>query len=350
MPAEGLAEETHESEWKTINGRKVEIKHGQDPQEAIREHFASISGAKGQATRESRGVGHQESRGTTENYKPNPVEETKKHYFQRYHIYKSPIENRTTVTYNKYNDVGMVAGKIGTSFRILNKDGDIITVHEDYVFKTSDFTKYGHWDALSDIDRAELLKLVNQSDSFIRTDWSYIPQVVKDLLKATSPAGYDMGSGGFNTGVQGRVNPVSNEQTVSERIRQEISRRSLVQENTPPKILEGNELNTDMEQNALGQQASSGEAPKSGTDPYKEQNGEKPEFEGANQPSTGGEAQNERHEERGQEENPLASGKIQGKDDAPLAPTPQSNEKTKPTDKPKVDDTKPQKPEDYKHD
>lgn len=284
------------------------------------------------------------------NDRTSTEDETKKHYFQRYHIYKSPIENRTYVKYNKYNDIGMVAGKIGTSFRILNKDNDIVTVHEDYVFKASDFTKYGHWDALSDIDRAELLNLVKQSDSFIRTDWSYIPQVVKDLLKATSPAGYDMGSGGFNTGVQGRVNPVSDEITVSERIRQEISRRALVQENTPPKILEGNELNQDNQENNLGQQASSGEAPKSGTDPYKEQNGEKPEFEDANQPSTGGEAQNERHEERGQEENPLASGKIQGKDDAPLAPTPQSNEKTKPTDKPKVDTVPPQKPEDYKHD
>ena len=343
--AEGLAEETHESEWKTINGTKVEIKHGQDPQEAIREHFASISGAKGQNTRESRGHGHQESRGTTEDYKPNPTDETKKHYFQRYHVYKSPIESRTFVKYNKYNDTGIVAGKIGESFRILTKNNDIITVHENYVFKASDFTKYGHWDALSDSDRAELLELVKQSPSFIRTDWSYIPQVVKDLLKATSPAGYDMGSGGFNTGVQGRVNPVSNEQTVSERIRQEISRRALVQENTPPKILEGNELNHDMEQDVLGQQASSGEAPKSGTDPYKEQNGEKPEFEGTNQPSTGGEAQNERHEERGQEEPPLASGKIQGKDDAPLAPTSESNEKTKPVSEPKVDDSKREKPE-----
>ncbi|MDE1814920.1 MAG: hypothetical protein KGI05_09710, partial [Thaumarchaeota archaeon] len=85
MP-QGLAEETHESEWKTINGARIEIKHGQDPQEAIREHFASISGAKGQNTRESRGHGHQETRGNGgESSKPSEraptnQDETKKHY------------------------------------------------------------------------------------------------------------------------------------------------------------------------------------------------------------------------------------------------------------------------------
>lgn len=339
MPNTGLAEEDSGSRWVTIRGHKVEIKRGQDPEEAIREKFTGIGGLKGQNTRESRGSGHQEHHGVGGEKNPSGAaetnegsrneQETKKNYFQRYGIYKSLFRPRDRVTFNKYEQFGLVAGLEGESVRILDKNGEIIYKHKDYVFKVDEMTRYGHWDAMSEEYRAKLLKECNLSDSFLKVDWSYVPEVLKEVLKATSPAGYDNNGTGFNTGVQGRVNPVSNELTVSEKIREEISRRAQQSENTPPKILEGGELGQDKEEMLEGQEASTGELPKDGKFPEVGETGKKPEFDGKDKPSIDGDSPKfkEENEQPVEGENPLEEGKITGKTPTEKKPEPPKEKK-----------------------
>src|SRR5690348_5946342 len=215
MPLAERPEET--KQWRTIGGVHVQVKEGQDPLEALREKMPSKGGEKAKNTKESREMG--------------------KFYEQRFSIFKGVLEKREQVVFDKYEKEVIIAGWDGFNHLILHK-GEIIPVHPDYVFRTSELTKYGHWDAMTKESRIQLLKELNLETEFYLKDYIQLPDAVRELFKGTSPAGYGNDAGGFGTGVQGKVNPVSNEISVSERIRNEISRRAQEKEAEPPKILD----------------------------------------------------------------------------------------------------------------
>lgn len=189
----------------TERGGKFAILEGEDKKQALQRHLESVQGKKGNVIRE-----HEQA-------------DTKKSIQKRFGIAKTPFKIRDEVTFDDFTKKGIVYGYSGDSLLILSLDGRRFSKEKTLVFKTSELVGGIHWDAMTTIDRVITLKKAGLSENYLNSSWYYIPFAARNKIqKAMGPAGYE--GGGVNTSTSGVFNPVHQEKTVSERIKEEESK------------------------------------------------------------------------------------------------------------------------------
>lgn len=148
------------------------------------------------------------------------IDSLQKNFVKRFNLPKTVMKIREEVVFDSFTKSGIVAGFTGDSIRILTDKG-IISMYKNFVFKKSELINGGvHWDGISLKDRLEILKHSNVSPDYVNSTWYFIPYEVRNVIqKAEGPAGYE--GGGLNTSTSGVFNPVHDDKTVSERIKEQ---------------------------------------------------------------------------------------------------------------------------------
>lgn len=188
-----------EQKWITVGGRKIPIDPDKSAEEQIREKLPSARGEKESRTKQA-----------------------KKAYVQRYNIIKSPFKIRDEVVFDKFEKSGILYGFDGDYVRIISKSGHYNKLAND-VFKKSEIIDNRHWDTMDNGDRVSILKSLNISNTYIGKDWKNIPQNIrKIILKNLGPAGYE---GGVSTTTTGVYNPVNDDKSISERVKESMEER-----------------------------------------------------------------------------------------------------------------------------
>lgn len=194
MPTES---ETGEKKWITIGGKKIELKPGEEGEDAIRERLPSAKGEKEKATKEA----------------------LSKSYFKRYGLIKMIFRPRDEVVFDEYRKQGIVTG-IDHDYLTILSDSRMHVVEKNHVFKKSELIGDVHWDTLTKTDRIKLLAKTNLNSEFSGRNWFNLPTELRDVIqKINSPAGYDSGNVGTNNPI---YNPINTDTTVSQRIKDEI--------------------------------------------------------------------------------------------------------------------------------
>lgn len=153
------------------------------------------------------------------------IDSIQKNFVKRFNIAKTSMRIREEVVYDEFTKSGVVAGFVGDSVRILNDRNQIVSKDKNFVFKRSELINGVHWDGISTKDRLEILKNSNVSQDYVNSTWYFIPYEVRNIIqKAEGPAGYE--GGGLNTNTSGVFNPVHEDKTVSERIKEESKKPS----------------------------------------------------------------------------------------------------------------------------
>lgn len=196
MPQSERPMKSDEDEWITIQGKKVNIKPGENIEDKIREKLPSLRGEKEKATKEA----------------------LSKEYVKRYDYNKSIFQPRDEVIFDEYKKEGLVAGIDGQYIKILN-DGRIMSVHQNTVFKKSELIDGKHWDSMSVQYRTYCLNKVGLGSSYSNRHWMVLqPNIRIEIKKINSPAGYESTSAGVGNPI---YNPIHEDKTVSQRIKEE---------------------------------------------------------------------------------------------------------------------------------
>ncbi|WP_428323662.1 hypothetical protein [Nitrosopumilus sp.] len=184
------------SKWITVNGRKVEVKPDESAEDAIREKLPK------------------DTRGEKEK---NTKEAVKKSFVKRYNVLKSKFNLRDEVVFDNFEKSGTVCGIDVGILKIFSK-GTTFTRQFYEVFKKAELVGEYHWDMLSRNDRLELTKASGVGRTYIHNDWSQIsPKIQTMIQKGAHPAGY---SGSTSTTTVGVYNPVNDDKTISQRIKE----------------------------------------------------------------------------------------------------------------------------------
>ena len=187
-----------DKKWITVGGKKIEVDSDVDAEEYIREHGSKdLRGEKEKNTKEAR-----------------------KAFVHRLNLNKSQLNYREEVFFDEFTKSGMVYGFNGEYVRILSK-GKQLQRHVNNVFKKSEMLGNDHWDTLHDSDRLEVLKSSVVSPNYLKHDWIKIPAIIRDkIMKGVHPAGYSGNSGGVESTTPGVFNPVNDNKTISQRIKE----------------------------------------------------------------------------------------------------------------------------------
>ena len=187
-------------EWITIGGKKMRVDAGTDKEELTRPKMPSLRGEKESNTKEAQ----------------------KAIYKMRFDLIKSPFKPRDEVVFAEYKKSGVIAGLDGGKVNILSENR-IYPVLKNHVFKKSELLGDQHWDTLTNVDRVAVLKSANIPLFYNKQNWGNLSREIRDvLLKNTSPAGTTTSTTGIHNPI---YNPINEEKTVSERIKQEIERQ-----------------------------------------------------------------------------------------------------------------------------
>ena len=152
------------------------------------------------------------------------IDHLQKTFVKRFNLPKTVMKIREEVVYDAFTKMGIVAGFAGDSVRILGDRG-VISMDKNFVFKKSELIGGRHWDGISLSARLELLKNAHISQDFVNSSWYFLDYNIRNVIqKAEGPAGYE--GGGLNTSTSGVFNPVHDDQTVSERIKDESKKPS----------------------------------------------------------------------------------------------------------------------------
>lgn len=211
MPEETKITPKSDEKWVTIGGKKVQIDPDKDAEEQIREKLPSVGGAKQSETKEAR-KGFDETR----------------------NLIKTPFKIRDEVVFDNYQKSGILYGLEGDYVRIFSKNSHYTRLSND-VFLKSELLNKRHWDTMIKDDRLELLEKSQITKNYVKYDWSRLPELSrKIIMKNLGPAGYE---GGVSTSTPGVWNPVNDDKTVNDRIKE--SKTKEVKEDTKDKKDEG---------------------------------------------------------------------------------------------------------------
>lgn len=200
MPESEKPIKTEEEKWITIGGKKINVKPGEDVEDRIREALPSARGEKEKNTKQA----------------------LSKQYIQRKDLPSSIFKIRDEVVFDEYRKSGQLAGVDGTYLKILY-DGYITNIRKDTVFKKSELIPDQHWDTMTKSDKVIVLKNAGIDSSYSDRSWMGLdPHLRNVILKTNSPAGYESTSQGNNNPI---YNPISEEKTVSQRIKEEESKQ-----------------------------------------------------------------------------------------------------------------------------
>lgn len=186
--------------WITIGGKKMRVDAGEDQEELTREKMPSLRGEKESNTKEAQ----------------------KSMYKKRFDLIKSPFKPRDKVVFAEYEKSGVIAGLDGGKVNILSENR-IYPVLKNHVFKKSELIGGVHWDTMTNTKRVEVLKSANIPPYYNKQNWGNLDWKIRDvLLKNTSPAGTTTSTTGIHNPI---YNPINEEKTVDERIKQEMQRQ-----------------------------------------------------------------------------------------------------------------------------
>ncbi|NIT99627.1 MAG: hypothetical protein GWN01_01380 [Nitrosopumilaceae archaeon] len=187
--------------WKTIGGKRLCIPKGEEGEEYIRQQLPSARGDKESGTKQAR-----------------------KAFLERHNIVKSQFRFRDEVLFDQFTKSGIVYGYgLGDNLKIYSK-GRHVERHPDKVFKKSEMIGDSHWDAMTIRDRIDILKASGVSENYLKHDWAKIPAPIQDkIIKGSHPAGYGASSG-FSTVTEGVYNPVNQDKTVEEKVKETKTR------------------------------------------------------------------------------------------------------------------------------
>jgi hypothetical protein len=197
-PSKGDSNKDNE-EWISIGGKKVKIDPDEDKESLTRDVMPSLRGEKEKNTKEAQKV-----------------------YKRRFDLIKSRFSPRDQVVFAEYNKSGVIAGFNGDKVNVMS-EGRIYPVAKNDCFKKSELLNDRHWDTLTNVDRAELLKSCNLPTYYHKQNWGNLsPDIRGALLKNVSPAGTTTDTTGVHNPV---YNPVNEEKSVSDTVKDEISRQ-----------------------------------------------------------------------------------------------------------------------------
>ena len=187
-------------EWITIGGKKMRVDAGEDKEELTRPKMPSLRGEKESNTKEAQ----------------------KSMYKKRFDLIKSPFKPRDKVVFAEYQKSGVIAGLDGSSVTILS-EGRIYPAIKNHVFKKSELLGDVHWDTMTNVNRALELTKNSLPTFYNKQNWGNLsPEIREALLKNTSPAGTTTSTTGIHNPI---YNPINEEKTVDERIKQEMQRQ-----------------------------------------------------------------------------------------------------------------------------
>lgn len=181
--------------WITIGGKKVQVDEDQSAEEAIREKLPV------------------DQRGEKE----KNTKETKKSIIVRHDLNKSTFRFRDDVVFDEYKREGKVGGFENDYVTIFSK-GIKYTRNANYVFKKSELVKGLHWDTISIEERIDWLNKSKISLNYLKYDWVKLPAVIQDKIQKDVS--------GISTTTSGVYNPVNQDKTISDRIKEDEKSRS----------------------------------------------------------------------------------------------------------------------------
>lgn len=148
----------------------------------------------------------------------------KDEYIQRYHTGET-FEMDDTVSFENFTKTGIVNGMGTGILEIHGDDGLQYKIQKDTVFLKSDVTPFGHWNTMSTLAKKLILKQAEITVDFSESLWKDINKEVQELIiKIASPAGYEGNSDySYDTTKPGALNPVSENKTLADRLKEEIN-------------------------------------------------------------------------------------------------------------------------------
>lgn len=147
----------------------------------------------------------------------------KDEYIQKYNTGEI-LEIGNNICFEKFTRTGTIVGKGANMLEVAGDDGLNYKIQQDKAFLKSDVTPFGHWNTMSTLSKKLLLKHAGITVDFSESLWKQINKEVQELIiKIASPAGYTGHSDdSYGTTKPGTFNPVSENKTLAERIKDEM--------------------------------------------------------------------------------------------------------------------------------
>lgn len=148
----------------------------------------------------------------------------KDEYIQRYNTGEK-FEIGDKVSFENFTKSGMVNGMGGGMVIVFGEDRREYRIQKDKTFLKSDIIKFGHWNTMSVLARKILLKAARITIDLSEKPWSDINKDIQKLIiKTASPAGFEGHSDEtYDTTKPGALNPVSENRSLADRLKEEIS-------------------------------------------------------------------------------------------------------------------------------
>lgn len=200
MPEDKPDDDKENEKWVTVAGKRIKVEAGEEADEKIREALPSARGEKQSNTKEAQ----------------------KSIYKKRLDLIKTPFKPRDQVVFAEYNKSGVISGFDGNKVKIMS-EGRMYPISKNEVFLKSELLNGIHWDTMTNVNRVELLKSSNLPTFYNKQNWNNLaPEIRETLLKNVSPAGTTTTTTGATNPI---YNPLNEEKTVSDRIKEEIARQ-----------------------------------------------------------------------------------------------------------------------------
>lgn len=178
----------------TVGGKKIPVDEDESAEEAIREKLPT----------------------DTRGEKESNTKEARKSVI-RHDLNKSVFKFRDEVLFDDFKKEGRVSGFDNDYVTIFCK-GLRYTRNANYVFKKSELIKGIHWDTMSNDERVETLNKSKISLNYLKHDWVKLPAVLQDKIQKDVS--------GISTTTSGVYNPVNQDKTISDRIKEDEDEKS----------------------------------------------------------------------------------------------------------------------------
>lgn len=135
-------------------------------------------------------------------------------------VMKSGFRTKDQVLFDNFTKEGVVILATQEKLTIFTGKSTVFR-HPQVVYKKDETLDCGHWDVLSKTERIKILVKRKVAKDLSRRDWHFIPGAIKQAIYKEEGT-----NNGLNTDAQGQFNPVSSEETVSDRIKEELAEQT----------------------------------------------------------------------------------------------------------------------------
>ena len=139
-------------------------------------------------------------------------------------IQKSGFLLQDKVYFDEFQKEGVITALNKDKLTIFTGESTLFR-HSQTVYKKEETFRCGHWDTLSKAKRIRILNKHKVSKDLANRDWHYIPGAIKQAIYKDEGSG-DLAPTGANTDLQNVYNPVASDETVTDRMEEELSEQS----------------------------------------------------------------------------------------------------------------------------